>query len=68
MQAAALAEDPSIFDYDAHYEDTQQQRAQARPIGAPVRESKYIQGLLDKTKERNREQDIVYERRFVPVT
>jgi hypothetical protein len=27
------------------------------------RSSKYIEGLLDKAKERQREQDIVYERR-----
>jgi coiled-coil domain-containing protein 55 len=28
-----------------------------------ARSSKYIEGLLDKAKERQREQDIVYERR-----
>lgn len=63
MQAAALAEDPSIFDYDAHYDTVQQEKARARPMGQPDRSSKYIQNLMDKTKERKREQDIVYERR-----
>ena len=67
MQSAALAEDPSIFDYDAHYDEVQKEKAKARPTGQPDRSSRYIQNLMDKTKERQREQDIVYERRWVAI-
>lgn len=63
MQADALAEDPSVFDYDAHYDSVQQERERNQPIGQPERKSQYIQHLLDKTEARKREQDIIYERR-----
>jgi len=65
MQAAALEEDPSIFDYDSHYDAQQSQREAAKPTGQAVRKSRYIESLLDKTKERQREQDIIYERKCV---
>ncbi|KAK9810734.1 hypothetical protein WJX73_003832 [Symbiochloris irregularis] len=64
QQAAALAEDPSIFDYDGVYDDLQEQRVQPKQAEKLERKSRYIEGLLDKAKERQREQDVVYERRL----
>lgn len=65
LQAAALSEDPSIFDYDSHYDTLQNQREAAKPAAAQARKSRYIESLLDKNKERQREQDIIYERKSV---
>lgn len=64
QQAAALADDPTVFDYDGVYDDLQQQRTQPKQSEKLERKSRYIEGLLDKAKERQREQDIVYERRL----
>ena len=63
QQAAALAEDPSVFDYDSVYDSIQEERVQPLQAEKLQRKSRYIEGLLDKAKEREREQDIVYERR-----
>ena len=63
LQSAALAEDPSIFDYDSHFDAQQQQREAKKPAAAQARKSRYIETLLDKNKERQKEQDIIYERR-----
>lgn len=63
MQAAALAEDPSIFDYDSHFDAIREQREGPKAADRQERKSRYIEGLLDKAKERQKEQDIVYERR-----
>lgn len=64
MQQAALAEDPSIFDYDSHVDSIQERREGPKEAERQARKSRYIEGLLDKAKERQKEQDIVYERRF----
>ncbi|KAK9827568.1 hypothetical protein WJX74_010906 [Apatococcus lobatus] len=64
LHKAALAEDASIFDYDGHYDTIQQQRTVPKQQEKLARRSRYIEGLLDKAKEREREQDIVYERRL----
>ena len=65
MHAAALAEDPSAFDYDGVYDSIQEQRVQPKLAEKHARKSRYIESLLDKAKEREREQDIVYERKCV---
>lgn len=65
LQAAALAEDPSIFDYDSHFDEIQHQRGAKAGNEIQARKSRYIEGLLDKAKERQKEQDIVYERRLL---
>lgn len=65
LQQAALAEDPSIFDYDSHFDSIQEQREGPKQAERQARKSRYIEGLLDKAKERQKEQDIVYERRSV---
>lgn len=46
LHAAALAEDASIFDYDAHYEDIQQARLEPKKHEKVQRSSKYIASLL----------------------
>ena len=66
MHAAALAEDASVFDYDGVYDSMQEQKEQPRQAEKLARKSRYIEGLLDKAKERQREQDIVYERKYAP--
>ena len=66
LHKAALEEDASIFDYDSHFDTIQQQRTAPKQQEKLVRKSRYIEGLLDKAKEREREQDIVYERRCAP--
>lgn len=62
LHAAALAEDASVFDYDGVYDSIQQQRVQPKQQEKLARKSRYIEGLLDKAKERQKEQDIIYER------
>ena len=64
MQAAALREDASIFDYDAHYESIQESRAAPRRDEKIERKSKYIASLLHTAEERKREQDVLYEKRL----
>ncbi|KAK9833323.1 hypothetical protein WJX81_006455 [Elliptochloris bilobata] len=64
QHAAALAEDASVFDYDGVYDDIQKQRVQPKQAEKLARKPRYIEGLLDKAKEREREQDIVYERKL----
>lgn len=46
IQAACLAEDPSIFDYDAHYDAIQEARDIPRRQEKLQRKSRYIEGLL----------------------
>ena len=61
LHAAALAEDASVFDYDGVY-DSLKESEKPKLEEKKQRKSRYIEGLLDKAKERNREQDIIYER------
>ncbi len=63
MHAAALAEDPSVFDYDGVYDTMQETKSAPVAAARASRGSKYIESLLDKAQQRQREQDIMYERR-----
>ena len=65
LHAAALAEDASVFAYDEVYDSLKESEKPKRQA-QKERKSRYIEGLLDKAKERNREQDIIYERQCVP--
>jgi coiled-coil domain-containing protein 55 len=65
LHAAALAEDASVFAYDEVYDSLKESEKPKREA-QKERKSRYIEGLLDKAKERNREQDIIYERQCVP--
>lgn len=66
MHAAALAEDPSAFDYDGVYESMAETKAAPIAAARANRSSKYIEKLLEKAQSRQRDQDIVYERRCDP--
>ncbi|KAF8015978.1 hypothetical protein BT93_H1507 [Corymbia citriodora subsp. variegata] len=60
----ALEEDPSVFDYDGVYDDMKAKIAQPRALDREERKPKYIQNLLKKAEQRQREQEIVYERKL----
>ncbi|XP_047311573.1 nuclear speckle splicing regulatory protein 1-like [Impatiens glandulifera] len=60
----ALEEDPSVFDYDGVYDDMKGKMALPRVQDRQERKPKYIQALMDKAKAREREQEIVYERKL----
>nr|XP_043610231.1 nuclear speckle splicing regulatory protein 1-like [Erigeron canadensis] len=61
----ALEEDPSVFDYDGVYDEMKEKAV--RPVAQDRQERKprYIQALIDKAKEREREHEIIYERKLV---
>lgn len=64
MHAAAIAEDPSIFDYDSHYDAIQESRDEPKRQEKLARQSRYIEGLLEKAEERKRDQELQFERRL----
>ncbi|GFR52864.1 hypothetical protein Agub_g15492, partial [Astrephomene gubernaculifera] len=61
--AEALAQDPSVFDYDGTYDA--EARAAPKQQEKVQRQSKYIASLLEQAQQRKREQDVLYERRMV---
>ncbi|GAB4824635.1 hypothetical protein Ancab_007507 [Ancistrocladus abbreviatus] len=60
----ALEEDPSVFDYDGVYEEMKDKVARPQKQDRQERKPKYIQALMDKAKQREREHEIVYERKL----
>jgi len=63
----ALQEDPTAFDYDGVYDQIHEQRKSdqdRKKEEAQKRQPRYIQAILDKTKERKREQDLIYDRKL----
>lgn len=60
----ALEEDPTVFDYDRVYEDMKGKIVQPLTEDRQERKSKYIQSLLEKAKERERQHEIIYERKL----
>ncbi|GER53056.1 coiled-coil domain-containing protein 55 [Striga asiatica] len=60
----ALEEDPSAFDYDGVYDKMKEK--QVRPIeqDRQDRKPRYIQALMDKAKQREKEHEIIYERKL----
>lgn len=68
LHAAALAEDPSVFDYDGHFDsfqDARKQKLAAADAERTERKSRYINSLIAKKEERDREENIIYERRLL---
>eukprot|EP00959_Pyramimonas_sp_CCMP1952_P042519 888906-Pyramimonas_sp.AAC.1 len=55
---AALAEDPTAFDYDGVYDDIKESQKEPKQAEKLERKSRYISGLLSKAKEREREQNV----------
>eukprot|EP00850_Spirogloea_muscicola_P019022 SM000181S03547 [mRNA] locus=s181:167199:169604:- [translate_table: standard] len=64
VHSKALQQDPLVFDYDGVYDDIKAAKARPAQEDKARRESKYIGKLLDKAKQREREQDVVYERKL----
>lgn len=64
LHAKALEEDPSIFDYDSHFDAMQEQKVRPAMQEKIERKSRYIEALKDKAVQREREQNVVYERRL----
>ncbi|KAK1426904.1 hypothetical protein QVD17_15584 [Tagetes erecta] len=60
----ALEEDPSVFDYDGVYDDMKEKAVRPVAQDRQERKSRYIQALIDKAKVREREHEIVYERKL----
>uniref|UniRef100_A0A2P2IQR6 Nuclear speckle splicing regulatory protein 1 N-terminal domain-containing protein n=1 Tax=Rhizophora mucronata TaxID=61149 RepID=A0A2P2IQR6_RHIMU len=61
----ALEEDPTAFDYDGVYDEMKVNVARPRAQDREERKPKYIQTLIKKAEERQREHEIIYERRLV---
>ncbi|QDZ17992.1 DUF2040 domain-containing protein [Chloropicon primus] len=61
----ALKEDPTVFDYDAVYESFNAGKSAKKREDKLSRQSKYIADLKAKAAEREREQEMVHERKMV---
>ena len=61
-----MAEDSTVYEYDAVYDDIQRSREAPKRKEVEERKPKYIQALVQKAEIRKKEQDIAYERRLVP--
>ncbi|PON50908.1 hypothetical protein PanWU01x14_220400 [Parasponia andersonii] len=64
QQRKALEEDPSAFDYDGVYDEMKAKTIQPQAQDRQERKPKYIQNLLRKAELRQKEQEIVYERKL----
>lgn len=60
----ALEEDPLAFDYDGVYDEMKEKAVLPRVQDHKERKPKYIQKLMEKAKEREREHEIIYERKL----
>uniref|UniRef100_A0A1D1Y2W4 Nuclear speckle splicing regulatory protein 1 n=1 Tax=Anthurium amnicola TaxID=1678845 RepID=A0A1D1Y2W4_9ARAE len=65
MQKKALEEDSSIFDYDGAYDKFKVETVRPLMQDREERKSKYIHTLMEKAKEREREHEIIYERKLL---
>ncbi|CAH2056556.1 unnamed protein product, partial [Thlaspi arvense] len=61
----ALEEDPSVFEYDGVYDEMKEKVARPLAHDRQERKPKYIQALIEKTKQREREHEIIYERKWL---
>ncbi|CAM8919788.1 unnamed protein product [Rhodiola kirilowii] len=64
LHQKALKEDPSVFDYDGVYDDMKHKEVLPKLQDRQKRESKYISVLKEKAKERERQHEIVFERKL----
>ncbi|KAF4385809.1 hypothetical protein F8388_010365 [Cannabis sativa] len=60
----ALEEDPMAFDYDGVYDEMKSKTTKVQTQDREERKPKYIQNLLRKAELRQKEQEIVYERKL----
>lgn len=61
----ALEEDPTAFDYDDVYEEMKEKTIRPLAQDRQERKPKYIQKLIEKAKQREREHEIIYEKKLV---
>ncbi|XP_031504599.1 uncharacterized protein LOC116267153 [Nymphaea colorata] len=61
----ALEEDPTVFDYDGVYDEMKEKIARPIMQDRQKREVKYVHSLMKTAKIREKEQDIVYERKLL---
>ncbi|KAM7272610.1 hypothetical protein ACFE04_027273 [Oxalis oulophora] len=64
LRKKALEEDPSAFDYDGVYDEMKDKIAKPKAIDVQERKPRYIQALMKKAEERQRQQEVVYERKL----
>jgi len=61
----ALSEDPTVFDYDSVYDDIKQKQTASQTAKRDIeKKSRYIQAIIDKSQQRQLEQDLIYERKL----
>ncbi|KAI3521380.1 hypothetical protein L1887_10843 [Cichorium endivia] len=60
----ALEEDPSVFDYDGVYDEMKEKAVRPVALDKQERKPRYNQALIDKAKVREREHEIIYERKL----
>ncbi|KAL0460009.1 UNVERIFIED_CONTAM: hypothetical protein Slati_0628100 [Sesamum latifolium] len=60
----ALEEDPSVFDYDGVYDKMKEKQVRPIQLDRQDRKPRYIQALMDKAKQREREHEVIYERKL----
>ncbi|WCJ41888.1 Coiled-coil domain-containing protein 55 (DUF2040) [Euphorbia peplus] len=60
----ALQEDPSVFDYDAVYDHMKHKIAQPRLQERDERKPRYIEALMKKAQLRQREHEVIYEKKL----
>ncbi|KAH7561296.1 hypothetical protein JRO89_XS10G0207700 [Xanthoceras sorbifolium] len=60
----ALEEDPSVFDYDGVYDEMKEKTVRHKLQIREDRQPKYIHKLVQKAEERQREHDVIYERKL----
>lgn len=64
LHKKALEEDPKAFDYDGVFDEMKQAAVRKTTRDKEKRPPRYIKALIDKSKAREREQEIVYERKL----
>lgn len=65
QQKKALEDDPSAFDYDGVYDKMKMNAARSRVQDQSKREPKYITSIIETAKKREREHEIIYERKLL---
>ncbi|KAK0603059.1 hypothetical protein LWI29_000993 [Acer saccharum] len=60
----ALEEDPSVFDYDGVYDEMKEKTVRHKLLVREDQQPKYIHKLIKKAEERQRDHDIIYERKL----
>ncbi|KAL7154139.1 hypothetical protein ABFS83_04G215000 [Erythranthe nasuta] len=64
QQKKALEQDPLAFDYDGVYDQMKEKQVLVANQKRVDRQPRYIQGLIDKSKRRAMDAEIIYERKL----